>query len=163
MARKPTRSPARPRVSLPLTGTVICTSAQLDFSSKLALDYSTEWLRRELGVKVPASGVIRQALLDYAHRLANSGDSANLALLAQRACTSAIPSSEDQTEAQLRLVATPPDEPLPPFAHVVSGPAAASRTEAINARVDELVNTIVTKTRWGRLKRVKLTEQEAQR
>jgi hypothetical protein len=141
----------KPRTSVALKGTHSRALHQLDFDSQLALDYCTTWVRRQLGMSVPASGVVRRALKQYAHSLANSVNPLGEARAVQRSCDGLDVPHGDQLAAQLRLAAVAPEEPMPPFSHVVVGPAKARDLAAFEARVDEVVDTIA-RSAWGRLR-----------
>jgi hypothetical protein len=140
--RKPRRRPTRQRITVPLTGTTKSTPAHLHFGAELALIYAAAFLFRAGRVKVPASGIMRAALVAYAARL-DAADEASLFREAQTACMASPVAHENRRAAELRLYSVPPDEPLPPFGAILRGHASRQLAEQATLRADTLADGLL--------------------
>lgn len=156
---EPTRDQVhRIRTTLPLTGTVTRTTAQLDHASDVALAYAQAWLAGNGSLKVPASGVMRRAVRLYVAHLEHADAESEVREI-ERACKTSKPDVGGQNAAWDRLQSLDPAQPLPPYTEVLHGPASASLVATVNARAEELFNQIA-RSPWGRLKRLKATDSD---
>lgn len=100
----------RTRTTIALKGTTFRTSAQLDHRAAITLAWATTWLSVAAGLGVPASGVLRRALIMYAQHLqgtTTAPDQTSEVAAVRRACLATVPAQVDQEAAWERLDATP--------------------------------------------------------
>ena len=148
--------PARDRTTLPIRGTAATYKAQLDFPSQLAVAWARKWLQTgpgAMGVDPLVSGVMRRALQVYISHLSDLNTDPLHEARCVRACGNASTYTEEaQQDAQERLQAHQPGQPMPTYQSVLQGPHEAQALDfrAIEARADELYE-IVACSKWGRL------------
>lgn len=134
------RSAHYKRLTVPLLNTSRRTPLHLSADAHLALLYAGAWLFRVGGIRVPASGIIRRALVAYCVGLDEADASAEFDA-AKRACAASVVDEGQQQTAELRLLMVPADELLPGYHAVRIGPAAIAAAEDFEARVEALVST----------------------
>ena len=129
------RSAHYKRLTVPLLNTSRRTPLHLSADADLALLYAGAWLFRVGGTRVPASGIIRRALVAYCVGLDEADASAEFAA-AKRACAASVVAEGQQQTAELRLLMVPADDPLPSFHVIRMGPAAITAMAEFEARVE---------------------------
>lgn len=148
MTKRPS-TPSRPRTTVPLKGNFSHPPAHLSFDADLALKYAALWLHRKGRLKVPASGIVRRALLVYAQHLATAHGPAEFN--AVRTETSTFPTSEDdQRMALLRLYAPQANEALPPFNEVRRSAAAGRAMAELMEQADALAEQCLRERPFAR-------------
>jgi hypothetical protein len=150
MTFKRSKSPSRPRTTVPLTGTFSKAHTLLSFETDLAIEYAQCWLKSASSLHTPASGVIRRALVVYMAHLATAEKGPEVAAV-RRACTALDIDDGRRRMALLRLHTTPPGEPLPDFRDILRSPAEARQMAEFNAKAEAIADELVAKMpKWRR-------------
>lgn len=137
MSRRP-KPPARPRTTVPLTGTISKLTALLDADTLLAIDYAQVWQLRHRSLKVPAAGIVRRALQVYVRHL-SSAQGADEIPATERACKVLTRPPEELQAALLRLHGSDPAEPLPAFEVIRDGARVVAERRALHQRLESLL------------------------
>lgn len=130
----------RTRKTIALTGTTARTDARLDHASELALGWAALWITHAAGARPAVSAVLRRALTVYADYLqAPTTNPAHEATEVRHASRGWNSSLERQHDADTRLAAIVPGEPVPPLQDIISGPGWRESLAELDARVDASV------------------------